>query len=701
LVEAEYPEVLGDLMPEPLHGGLEAERRRPAEDGAGSSTPARPVEPEEPQDFFVSYTVTDQAWAEWITWQLEAHGYRCIFQKYDFRPGGNFLRAMHEASRRARRTLGILSPDYFRSKWATDEAFAAIKAERFVPLRVRDCSPDGLFGPIVYIDLVGVASEEQAIQKVLGGLEERRAKPLVPPVYPARDDHGQATPAAAPVFPQQLATQPVRVAVIAVTAELGRHAEAVADRLGRMGWAKPVEVWDAAAPPKRLPEAELWVVLLGARTGGTDLLTHALERDPVVAKLQAVDLSSIDLAHAAELPQALALMQRAAKAPQFSTPEEAGEAIALGASNWRRARRPGRATEAGVLSEWERAYLRQRLVRWERGTPGPVLSCGAAGVSLDLARLYVPLKADTSTAWAGHGGAVVFRRADSIEPPKLERGARPERDAPETRRVLLETALSAPLERYLVVEGEPGAGKTALLSHVAYVLAAVHLGKPEPAYHGLSLADLRGDALLLPIPLLLKASDLARRLGERDGLGGLVDALLAEVEAAIADRPEADLRAGLMAGRYLVLVDSLDEIPDQLGRQRVIDLFEGCAEQRFSARMVLTTRPSAYLGKVTISEALAIIRMAPLDEQDVRELVGRWCVAQSWDERYQADLLASLAETTTRYGPNLAENPLLLTATLLVHRARGRLPDSTAELYESIVQTLFLGLSRQICGCTT
>jgi TIR domain len=37
-------------------------------------------------DFFVSYTSTDRAWAEWIAWQLEADGYKVVVQAWDFTP---------------------------------------------------------------------------------------------------------------------------------------------------------------------------------------------------------------------------------------------------------------------------------------------------------------------------------------------------------------------------------------------------------------------------------------------------------------------------------------------------------------------------------------------------------------------------------------------------------------------------------------
>jgi hypothetical protein len=36
----------------------------------------------EAADFFVSYTSTDRAWAEWIAWQLESEGYQVVIQAW-------------------------------------------------------------------------------------------------------------------------------------------------------------------------------------------------------------------------------------------------------------------------------------------------------------------------------------------------------------------------------------------------------------------------------------------------------------------------------------------------------------------------------------------------------------------------------------------------------------------------------------------
>lgn len=42
-------------------------------------------------DFFIGYTSTDETWAEWIAWVLEEANFSVVLQKWDFRPGANFV----------------------------------------------------------------------------------------------------------------------------------------------------------------------------------------------------------------------------------------------------------------------------------------------------------------------------------------------------------------------------------------------------------------------------------------------------------------------------------------------------------------------------------------------------------------------------------------------------------------------------------
>ena len=142
-----------------------------------------------PKDFFSSYNKADKAWAEWIAWELENEGFTCGLQAWDFRPGGNFVLEMDKAAKLASRTIAVLSPDYLTSQFTKPEWAAAFAQDPtgskgiLVPVRVRECKPEGLLGPIIYIDLVDLP-EEAAMETLIAGVKKRRAKPSSPPRFP-------------------------------------------------------------------------------------------------------------------------------------------------------------------------------------------------------------------------------------------------------------------------------------------------------------------------------------------------------------------------------------------------------------------------------------------------------------------------------------------------------------------------------------
>jgi hypothetical protein len=47
--------------------------------------------------FFVSYAGSDERWAEWIGWTLEADGFSVVIQR-DFTAGSNFVVEMQRAA---------------------------------------------------------------------------------------------------------------------------------------------------------------------------------------------------------------------------------------------------------------------------------------------------------------------------------------------------------------------------------------------------------------------------------------------------------------------------------------------------------------------------------------------------------------------------------------------------------------------------
>lgn len=148
--------------------------------------------PTQTRDFFISFTGADRDWAAWIAWTTEEAGYSVWFQDWDFR--GNFVLEMDRAHTRSRRTIAVLSPAYFESRFAAPE-WAARFAEDgtsandlLVPVRVVEFHPEGLMKPIIYVDFVG-ADAQAAKTRLIHRLSGLRRKPTEPPLYPGQTIH--------------------------------------------------------------------------------------------------------------------------------------------------------------------------------------------------------------------------------------------------------------------------------------------------------------------------------------------------------------------------------------------------------------------------------------------------------------------------------------------------------------------------------
>ncbi|MEM9486292.1 MAG: TIR domain-containing protein [Cyanobacteria bacterium P01_F01_bin.116] len=141
-----------------------------------------------PKDFFISYTGNDRNWAEWIAWILEEAGYTTVIQAWDFHPGGNFVLDMQKATE-ANRTVAVLSSLYLDKPFTTAEWAAAFaqdptsKVRKLIPIRIEDCTPQGLLAPIVYVDIFN-CDETVAQQRILAGMQDERMKPAQRPQFP-------------------------------------------------------------------------------------------------------------------------------------------------------------------------------------------------------------------------------------------------------------------------------------------------------------------------------------------------------------------------------------------------------------------------------------------------------------------------------------------------------------------------------------
>jgi hypothetical protein len=152
----------------------------PGSTPAGGTVPAV-VRPQ--IDFFISYNHHDEEYAEWIGHWLEVARYEVRYQKRDSRPGENFILKMNDASKAARKTIMVLSAHFIDADFPQSEWAAALAQDpkgtqrKLIPVRVKDCKLEGLLKPLIYVDLLDIPSELDAVAALLDGVDEREDRP--------------------------------------------------------------------------------------------------------------------------------------------------------------------------------------------------------------------------------------------------------------------------------------------------------------------------------------------------------------------------------------------------------------------------------------------------------------------------------------------------------------------------------------------
>ncbi|WP_331741510.1 NACHT domain-containing protein (plasmid) [Streptomyces sp. NBC_00726] len=235
--------------------------------------------------------------------------------------------------------------------------------------------------------------------------------------------------------------------------------------------------------------------------------------------------------------------------------------------------------------------------------------------------------------------------------------------------------------RRVLLRGLAGSGKTTLLQWLAVATARDEL--PE------ELADWRGQ-----IPFVLPLRTLVRRgpLPEPHDFLSSVGTPLA------ASQPEGWADAALARGEALVLVDGIDEVPQE-HRGATRDWLERLLAAYRDARFVVTTRPSAVPEGWLASSRFTELSVRPMNAVDTGVFVGRWHTAARHGSATEAersqlrDLEAALLVTVRaqRDLAQLSSTPLMCALICALHRdRRGHLPHSRMELYEAALSMLLV-----------
>jgi formylglycine-generating enzyme required for sulfatase activity len=265
----------------------------------------------------------------------------------------------------------------------------------------------------------------------------------------------------------------------------------------------------------------------------------------------------------------------------------------------------------------------------------------------------------------------------------------------------------------LVVTGAPGSGKSTVLQYVTWTLArALRTGDAQLAAGRLGFTiprDREGNLqpeqlkLLLPIFIPLHAyAEHLRRFGAGDDarkatLAAFVSAYLIRRQAGLG-LPDDFFEQLLVRGQScLLLLDGLDEVPDEKTRVRVSRAVEDLVNAAPRNQVVVTCRPVAYGGEAVLGARFRPLHLQPMSEEQVARLVTRFYQAAIVDEQERARettallrAVDNLEKLRARLGAaeRFITTPLLVRMIVIVHFSRRQLPEQRAELYREVVDVL-------------
>jgi predicted NACHT family NTPase len=213
----------------------------------------------------------------------------------------------------------------------------------------------------------------------------------------------------------------------------------------------------------------------------------------------------------------------------------------------------------------------------------------------------------------------------------------------------------------LMVLGNPGSGKTTFLQHIA-----------TQCNQGKFLSD------RIPIFIRLKnfAED-ARETGDFSLLNYITQ------ELAYFGTCDQQIQTLLAHGRVLILLDGLDEIPEEDSAE-IVKKIRKLSEEYYKNQFIITCRIGSQQYRF---DSFTDIEIADFDSSQIEAFVQKWFVKVGRNSTEQAQVKAcqfmqKLQLSENRQIRELAVTPLLLNLVCCVFQSRSNFPARQIELYK-------------------